>query len=310
MSLAGMGTGFVSGAAAGSTGLGPYGSLIGGAIGGLSGLFSGGSGNSAKAQQDNLNYGIMTQVVNQQEAAKARDFNASEAEKQRTWATDLANSAHTREIADLQNAGLNPILSVTGGSGATTPSGASASGPAASVQHPYQNYASDYNNARKLDEIDKNKYLLDITQQFLNAQKTASDIHLQTSQATKEDRLAEMVPEQTKAFAAQKERDTVEALLGPHKQDKMSKEMDYLDQQMKAAKSLVSLQGAMQIKESTQAALNSASKIFTEANTDLATQKHRTLAPREELRYLNEGVDSFSRFTHGILPIGQFGPTP
>lgn len=35
---------------------------------------------------------------------------------------ELANSAHQREVADLRKAGLNPILSATGGHGSSTPS--------------------------------------------------------------------------------------------------------------------------------------------------------------------------------------------
>jgi hypothetical protein len=37
---------------------------------------------------------------------------------QQDWQEKMSNSAHTREVADLRNAGLNPILSATGGSGA------------------------------------------------------------------------------------------------------------------------------------------------------------------------------------------------
>lgn len=72
------------------------------------------------------------QEFNSAEALKQREFASEEAEKQRIWEEGLANSAHQREVADLEAAGLNPVLSATLG-GSYTPQGASASGMAANT---------------------------------------------------------------------------------------------------------------------------------------------------------------------------------
>jgi len=62
---------------------------------------------------------IGTQMTNQ--------ANAKQARAQMDFQERMSGSAHQREVADLRAAGLNPILSGTGGMGASTPGGAQAS---------------------------------------------------------------------------------------------------------------------------------------------------------------------------------------
>lgn len=55
---------------------------------------------------------------------KNNAYSAAQAQKQMDFQERMARNAHTYEMEDLKNAGLNPVLAAGAGSGASTPSGA------------------------------------------------------------------------------------------------------------------------------------------------------------------------------------------
>lgn len=106
----------------------PFGAIIGGLMQflGLGNLWAKLSGDSLSDAELEAN------AFNAEQASITRDFNASEAEKQRQWEEYMTQNRYQFQMADMQAAGVNPALMYGGGqSPASVPSGSAASAGAA-----------------------------------------------------------------------------------------------------------------------------------------------------------------------------------
>ena len=70
--------------------------------------------------------GIASGLASAKGIRKQNELARQMAQKQMDFQERMSSTAHQREIKDLRAAGLNPILSATGGRGASSPAGAMA----------------------------------------------------------------------------------------------------------------------------------------------------------------------------------------
>ena len=97
-------------------------------VGGIASLLGGLFGN--KAQKD---VARDQNIASAAEAARNRQFSSQEATISRNWQEQMSNSAYQRGTEDMRKAGINPMAAFLKG-GASTPTGATASGSAGSMQ--------------------------------------------------------------------------------------------------------------------------------------------------------------------------------
>jgi len=152
------------------------GALVGGAFGGVAGYFGARSTN-----RSNERISSARNLVEREEALKARTFSAEQAQLNRDYTERLSSTSVQRRMKDMKKAGINPILA--GKFEASTPSGsqpatskANAHGYTAinQLQPVLDNLATAVNLKQAYHQAEKTGYEAKTAQNTANITTTAS----------------------------------------------------------------------------------------------------------------------------------------
>lgn len=97
--------------------------------------------------------GLLSARAGRSSSARQMSFAEEQARLNREFQEQMSRTAHQRQVKDMRAAGLNPILSATGGHGASTPAGSLAHMPesdAAATQHSASSISNYVNAATSL----------------------------------------------------------------------------------------------------------------------------------------------------------------
>lgn len=153
-------------------------------------------------------------------------FNAEQAQIDRAWQEQMSNTAYQRSVADMRSAGVNPALAMNNG-GASTPSGAMASGSGAGLGASMSELMSLFMMKPQIRLMEKQ-----------------GDAALINAQANKESASAQTKNADTRVFESETARMLANNAirLGDNTIEFTQKQMESISQQIKESESRIELQ--------------------------------------------------------------------